>query len=144
VTKILLRNVTLSDLDILFEQQLDHEAVAMSEYPSKDRGEFFRHWEGIMKNKNAFARVILYKGKVAGHILCWKEKYEYQVGYWIGKEFWGRGVATSSLSAILLEIKTRPLFAHTASHNHASRRVLEKCGFILLDESAKATTFKLS
>ena len=70
---IALRPVIPADLPILFQQQLDPQAVAMSAYPAKDRGEFMRHWEGIMKNKNATARAILYKEKIAGHIICWKE-----------------------------------------------------------------------
>ncbi|HNE05043.1 MAG TPA: GNAT family N-acetyltransferase, partial [Anaerolineales bacterium] len=95
--KITLRSVLPSDLPILFQQQLDPEAVAMSAYPAKDRGEFMRHWEGIMKNKNVIARTIVYKEKVAGHIICWKEgKYEQRIGYWIGKEFWRRGIASTA------------------------------------------------
>ena len=73
MTKILLRPVLEADLPILFEQQLDREAVAMADYPSKDKGEFMRHWEGILKNKATIARTIVYKDKVAGHILCWRK-----------------------------------------------------------------------
>ena len=71
MAKISLRPVAEADLPILFQQQLEPEAVAMSAYPSKDRGEFMRHWEGILKNKNVTARAIIYKEKVAGHIICW-------------------------------------------------------------------------
>ena len=84
MAKILLRPLTEADLPILFQQQLDPEAVVLSAYPSKDKGEFMRHWEGILKNKNVIARAILYKEKVAGHIICWKEgSYEQRIGYWI-------------------------------------------------------------
>jgi len=144
MTKILLRPVIASDIPILFEQQLDRDAVAMSAYPSKDRGEFMRHWEGILKNKATLARTIIYKDKAAGHIICWKEKFEQRVGYWIGKQFWGRGIATSALQEFLVEVKIRPLYAEVASHNIASKRVLEKNGFELLDEGAKITVFKLN
>ena len=143
MTKITLRPVLEADLPILFEQQLDRDAVALSAYPAKDKGEFMRHWEGILKNKTIIARTIIYKEKIAGHIICWKEKYEQQVGYWIGKSFWGRGIATSALGEFLGEVKTRPLFAQVANHNLASKRVLEKCGFELLDEGGKITVFKL-
>jgi RimJ/RimL family protein N-acetyltransferase len=142
VTKILLRPVTISDIPILFEQQLEPEAVAMSAYPSKDRGEFMRHWEGILKNRAIVARTIIYKERIAGHIICWKEgKYEQQVGYWIGKQFWGRGIATSALQEFVSEVKIRPLYAIVANHNPASKRVLEKNGFALLDEGAKISVF---
>lgn len=144
MTKILLRPVIESDLSILFEQQLDRDAVALSAYPAKDKGEFMRHWEGILKNKAIVAQTIIYKDKIAGHIICWKEgKFEQRVGYWIGKQFWGRGIATSALMEFLAEIKVRPLYAHVANHNVASQRVLEKNGFTLHDEGTKISVFKL-
>jgi len=145
MTKIILRPVLETDLPILFEQQLEPEAIAMSTYPSKDSGEFMRHWEGILKNKAIVARTIIYKDKIAGHIICWKEgKYEQRVGYWIGKQFWGRGIATSALQEFLAQVKVRPLYAEVANHNPASKRVLEKNGFTLLDEGTKITVYKLN
>ncbi len=144
MTKILLRPVLETDLAILFEQQLEPQAVAMSAYPSKDKGEFMRHWEGILKNKSIIARTIIYKDKVAGHIICWKEgKYEQRVGYWIGRQFWGRGITTSALQEFLAAVKIRPLYAEVANHNLASKRVLEKNGFVLLDEGLKISMFRL-
>jgi RimJ/RimL family protein N-acetyltransferase len=144
LTNILLRPVLETDLPILFEQQLDRQAVAMSGDSSKDRGEFMRHWEGILKNKATIARIILYKGEVAGHILCWKEKYDQQIGYWLGRKFWGRGIASAALAEFLKEVKIRPLYAQVANHNLASKRVLEKCGFTLLDEGVKLSVMILT
>ena len=142
--KILIRPVLPTDLPSLFEQQLDPQAVAMSAYPSKDRGEFMRHWEGIMRNKSITARTIIYKEKIAGHLICWKEgKYEQRVGYWIGRQFWGRGIATSALREFLAEVRVRPLYAEVANHNVASKRVLEKNGFEVLEVGAKVTSFRL-
>jgi len=144
MAKITLRPITEADLSILFQQQLDPEAVAMSAYPSKDRGEFMRHWEGILKNKNVTVRTIIYKEKVTGHILCWKEsKYEQRIGYWIGKEFWRRGIASASVAELLELVKIRPLYAEVANHNVASKRVLEKNGFELLNEGTKISVFQL-
>lgn len=144
MTHILLRPVTETDLPILFQQQLDPQAVALSAYPSKDRGEFMRHWEGILKNKNMTARTIVYKDKVAGHIICWQEgKYEQRVGYWIGREFWRRGIASAAIAELLRILKIRPLFAEVANHNIASQKVLQKNGFSLHDEGAKISKWKL-
>lgn len=145
LAKIILRPVTETDLPILFQQQLTPEAVAMSAYPAKDRGEFMRHWEGILKNKSITARAIIYKEKVAGHIICWKEgKYEQRVGYWIGKEFWRRGIASAAVAKLLQLVNIRPLFAEVANHNEASKRVLLKNGFELLDARAKISIYKLT
>jgi len=142
--KITLRSILPSDLPILFQQQLDPEAVAMSAYPAKDRGEFMRHWEGILKNKNVTPRTIVYKEKVAGHIICWKEgKYEQRIGYWIGKEFWRRGIASTAVAEMLVLVKIRPLFAEVANHNLASQKVLQKNGFTLHDKGGKISMYKL-
>ena len=144
MTKILLRPTIETDLSILFQQQLNPDAIAMSAYPSKDRGEFMRHWEGILKNKNVIARTIVYKEKIAGHVLCWKEgKYEQRIGYWIGKEFWRRGLASAAVNELLSLVKIRPLHAEVANHNVASKKVLEKNGFELLSEGAKISMYKL-
>ena len=56
------------------------------------------------------------------------------VGYWQGKGFWGKGIATEALNQFLGVVKTRPLFGRVAQHNGASRRVLEKCGFKFVGE----------
>jgi len=143
LTKITLRNVLETDLPILFEQQLHPEAVAMAVYPAKDRGPFLLHWEKNMKDKSVTIRIILFKGKVAGHLLCWKEKYEQRVGYWLGKEFWGKGIASASLGEFLGQVTIRPLYAHVAKSNIASKRVLEKCGFLMHDENPKEFVLKL-
>jgi RimJ/RimL family protein N-acetyltransferase len=51
------------------------------------------------------------------------------VTYWIGRSYWGKGIATDALNAFLAVDRSRPLHARVASDNVASRRVLEKCGF---------------
>ncbi len=56
------------------------------------------------------------------------------MGYWIGREFWGQGIASRALDLFLQEETRRPLYAHVAVHNLASRRVLEKCGFSMVGE----------
>jgi RimJ/RimL family protein N-acetyltransferase len=60
-----------------------------------------------------------------------------QVTYWLGKAFWGNGIATLALTEFLCIFKTRPLYASVAKDNVASIRVLEKCGFAICG-SAKA------
>ena len=52
------------------------------------------------------------------------------VGYWIGREFWGKGLATRALQELTGEVTQRPLHAWVATSNVASIRVLEKCGFV--------------
>jgi RimJ/RimL family protein N-acetyltransferase len=143
LTKVTLRLPLETDLPILFEQQLDPQATAMAAFPSRDRGPFMLHWEKIMNDKAVTIRVIVHKGKIAGHLLCWKQNYEQEVGYWLGREFWGRGIASAALMEFLKVVTIRPLYAHVIQHNIASRRVLEKCGFSLHDENNGELTLKL-
>jgi RimJ/RimL family protein N-acetyltransferase len=132
--KIILRNVTESDLPILFEQQLDPEATAMAAFPSRDHDAFMAHWAKIMAHEKNLIQTILYVGQVAGYILSWEMEGEREVGYWLGKEFWGKGIATQAVAEYVSLVKTRPLMAHVARHNIGSRRVLEKCGFKVIGE----------
>ncbi len=53
------------------------------------------------------------------------------VGYWIAKEFWGRGIATRALALLLQEVTTRPLHARVARQNVRSIRVLIRNGFTI-------------
>jgi hypothetical protein len=64
--------------------------------------------------------------------VSWNNTDGREVGYWLGREFWGQGIATQALALFLEEEPTRPLVAHVAKHNIGSRRVLEKCGFVVV------------
>jgi RimJ/RimL family protein N-acetyltransferase len=127
-----LRNVEPGDLPIFYEQQLDADATRMAAFPARDRASFDAHWEtNILGNPDAIAQTILVDGEVAGNIGSWPQEGVRLVGYWIGKEYWGKGVATRALFAFLQLVTDRPLHAHVVRHNVGSIRVLEKCGFSL-------------
>jgi RimJ/RimL family protein N-acetyltransferase len=131
---IQLRDVLETDLPIFYEQQLDPEATEMAGFPSRDRGAFMAHWAKIMMDESVQLKTILFDGQVAGNIVCFEQLGEREVGYWLGKEYWGKGIATRALTEFLKIIETRPLYAHVAKHNIGSRRVLEKCGFTIAGE----------
>lgn len=61
-----------------------------------------------------------------------------EVGYWIGRPFWGRGFATEALDGALgwasRAWKRRALVAGHFADNPASGRVLEKAGFLYTGE----------
>ena len=70
---------------------------------------------------------------MVGNIGSWWTDDGYRlVGYWIGKPFWGRGIATAALAAFLDEEPIRPMRARVSDRNRGSIRVLEKCGFRLV------------
>jgi RimJ/RimL family protein N-acetyltransferase len=128
--EVRLRLVSEADLPIFFEQQADPVATRMAAFPARDREAFMTHWERIMRDPANVLRTILHDGEVAGNLLSWNQAGQQAIGYWLGRQFWGKGIATRALAAFLEQFKTRPLYAHVAGHNIASRRVLEKCGFV--------------
>lgn len=135
--EVRLRSVEPDDLPLFYEQQLDADAARMAAFPSRDRAAFDAHWAtNILGNAEAVKQTILVDGQVAGNIGSWPQDGIRLVGYWIGKEYWGKGVATRALSAFLHLVTERPLHAHVAKHNAGSIRVLEKCGFRLEREES--------
>lgn len=128
-TPILLRDVAESDLPFFFEQQMDPEANTMAAFPARDREAFFAHWTKILTYESNRMKTIVYQGQVAGNIVAFDRDGEREVGYWLGRDFWGKGIASAALAAFLNEETTRPLTAYAAAHNIGSIRVLEKNGF---------------
>jgi RimJ/RimL family protein N-acetyltransferase len=125
-----LRDVIASDLPVLFEHQLDQDATRMAAFPSRDSKAFISHWTtNILRDPAVTAKAILVAGRVAGYVVAYECSGRRLVGYWFGREYWGRGVATEALAAFLVDVRARPLHAQVAKHNVASIRVLEKCGF---------------
>jgi RimJ/RimL family protein N-acetyltransferase len=133
-----LRDVAEADLAEFFEHQRDPVANEMAAFPPREREAFLAHWRKILADENVIKRTILLGSEVAGNVVCWEHEQKWFVGYWLGRDFWGRGVATRALSAFAESISTRPLHAHVATSNVASIRVLEKCGFQVSGESRAA------
>ena len=138
-TKIQLRNVEANDLPLFFEHQRDPIAVAMVAFNSRDRAAFDQHWAKLLADDSLLKKTVTVDGEVAGNIGSWTAEGKREVGYWIDRAFWGRGVATEALSAFLCLEQTRPLYAGVAKHNVASIRVLQKCGFKSSDSMEEAS-----
>lgn len=124
-----LRDPTPDDLPVLYEQQRDVEACAMAAFPSRDRDAFFAHWAKVLSDDSLIKKTITIDGSVAGHIGSFVQHGKREIGYWLGREYWGRGLATAAVTEFLAIVTERPLYAHVAAHNAPSIRVLEKCGF---------------
>lgn len=133
--ELLLRDVASADLPIFFEQQLDPEANFMAAFTAKDpadRAAFLAHWNRILADASVINQTIVVDGQVAGSIARYVEEGRPEVTYWLGREFWGRGIATRALAQFLAQHHpARPIYARAAKDNLASRRVLEKCGFVV-------------
>jgi RimJ/RimL family protein N-acetyltransferase len=87
------------------------------------------HWAKIQTDDNNIRQTVVLDDQVAGNVLSWEQDGKRLVGYWIGRRYWGRGVATRALALLLERVPVRPIYAEVAVHNVGSIRVLEKCGF---------------
>lgn len=133
-----LREVQPTDLPIFFEHQRDPAAVHMAAFTAanpNDRAAFDNHWARILAADDILIRTIVVDGAVAGSVSSYVDELGPEVTYWLGREFWGRGIATAALAQFLGQQTTRPIYARVATDNAASLRVLVKCGFVISGES---------
>jgi RimJ/RimL family protein N-acetyltransferase len=136
--EVVLRDVTEADLPLFYEHQLDPVAVRLVAFRSRDWEAFLDHWGRILADPSIEKQTIEVDGRAVGFLVSFVRIEVLEVGYWIGREHWGRGITSRALSMFLEHVKTRPLYARVAEHNDASMRVLEKCGFRRCDEGQGA------
>ena len=132
-----LREVRDTDLPLFFTWMSDPESVRTAAFTSEDptdRHAFDAHWKRILANPSVVMRTVLTDGAVVGSAGVYGAPDDRQVTYWIDRAYWGRGVATAALGALLDAVPERPLYARAAADNTGSRRVLEKCGFAVTGE----------
>ena len=127
-----LRDVRDEDLDVLFEHWVDPESNQMAAFTAadpNDRDAFNARWARFRADPSITALAIDVDGEIVGTVSSWDNEGEREITYWIGREHWGKGIATRALTAFLEIELARPLHAAAAADNAGSIRVLEKCGF---------------
>jgi hypothetical protein len=62
----------------------------MAGFPAKGREPFMAHWNRILEDESVVKKTILLQGEVAGSVVSFVHAGEREVGYWTGREFWGR------------------------------------------------------
>jgi RimJ/RimL family protein N-acetyltransferase len=135
--RVSLRDAAEGDLSVFFEHQLDADAIHMAAFTAEDpsdRASFAAHWNRILANETIVKKTVLLDDRVAGYVSSFEQSGEREVTYWLGREYWGRGVATAALREFLRLDATRPLYARAAKDNLGSIRVLQKCGFEISGE----------
>ena len=146
--EVRIRPVEDDDLPIFLAHQDDPIAAAMASFPTRAPDVFFSHWATIRADPTNVTRTIVAGDEVVGDIVSWMDDGRRQVGYWIGREHWGKGYATAALRLLLEEVEDRPVIAHVVVDNVGSRRVLEHCGFVpigeeVADDGVRETIFRL-
>lgn len=136
-SEVLLREVKEEDIPIFFEQQLDAEGYYTTAFVSKnpaDKEAYIEGWMEIKDGEGFNAKTVVCGGQIAGYIIKYLRSDLTEIGYWLGEEFRGKGVATKALAEFLKIMTTRPLYARAAKDNVASIRLLEKRGFVMSGE----------
>ena len=132
IPTVRLRAVSNADLSIFFDHQGDPVARRMAAFTpddDNDRAAFDARWTRIRNDRAINIRTAMVADRVVGHVVAFDESDHRELSYWIDRKIWGTGVATAALTAFLEIERARPLHARAAFDNHASIRVLEKCGF---------------
>lgn len=123
---------TESDLEILFEFQLDEEANYLAAFTPKDPSDKTAYIEKFTKHINdptINMWTIIVDDMIAGSIAKFVMEGNAEITFWIDKEYWGQGIATNALKNFLKLEETRPIRGRAAYDNFASQKVMEKCGF---------------
>ena len=116
-----LRDVEEPDLEVFFEHQVDPEAARLANFPSRDRERFMTHWRTkVLEDPTVLVQTVTVDGEPAGSVVAWWDEDRRFVGYWFGRQFWGRGIGTRALTQFLEREETRPLHADARSPSHTS------------------------
>ncbi|MFH8339681.1 GNAT family N-acetyltransferase [Streptomyces sp. AM6-12] len=128
--QVLLRDVEEADLEEFLAQEHDPEAARRSKFVPREREAFMTHWRTkVLGDPTVFVQAVTVDGRLAGNVVAWWHGDRRFIGYWLGSQYWGRGVGTRALTLFLERENTRPLYADPFGGNTGSVRLLEKHGF---------------
>ena len=136
--QVTLRDVVESDVAAFYEHQCEPDACNMVGLEPRPRNGFVSHWQSLLTNERVQKKTILVssddkvccQGEIAGNVVCYPQDGMRLVGYWLGKRFWGHGIASQAVG-LFVGFNDLPLHAFVRSTNVRSVRVLENCGFVL-------------
>ncbi|MBE0450118.1 MAG: GNAT family N-acetyltransferase, partial [Clostridia bacterium] len=124
------------DLEVFYLNQLDDESNQMAAFTSvdpSDKKAYIEKWTRLLNDDTIHMKTIIYNDEIAGMVAKYEMDGEPAITYWIGKRYWGRGVASKAVEAFLRLEKKRPIYGRVAFDNTKSIRVLEKSGFTKID-----------
>lgn len=128
--RLLLRAARVEDADDIYRNINDWDVVRMIArppwpYPRELADEFVR---------TTSAAMIVYEGEVIGAVSVGGGSRGFNLGYWMGKRHWGKGLMTEAaaarLAAFYAEAGDVPVYSGYLDENPASWRVQAKLGFV--------------
>jgi len=130
---IKLRPTEISDLDTLFQFQLDKEGGYLAAFMPKnptDKTAYVNKYKKLLDDPTVNNQTIILDNTIVGSIAKFVMQGDTEITYWIDRKFWGQGIATNALKLFLQIEQTRPIFGRVAFDNFGSQKVLEKNGFM--------------
>jgi [ribosomal protein S5]-alanine N-acetyltransferase len=130
---IKLRPTEISDLDNLFQFQLDKESGYLAAFMPKDptdKSAYIAKYTKLLNDPTVNNQTIIFDNTIVGSIAKFVMQGDTEITYWIDRKFCGQGIATAALNSFLKIELMRPMYGRVAFDNYGSQKVLEKCGFI--------------
>ena len=131
-----------SDVEALFRYASDPEVGARAGWPPHtDREGSLAVIRNVFSNDHTWAMELKETGEAVGcmgYYPCGESNIEIgendaEVGYWLGRPYWGQGLCTEALSGMIgycfNQKGFQTLWGDFFEDNPASGRVMEKCGF---------------
>jgi RimJ/RimL family protein N-acetyltransferase len=140
--KINLRRVYKSDAESIYKYARDEEISRYTFLPNpyriSDAYRFITLTHTALRAKKAFNFGIEHKQEkeIIGMISLEQVNFQHllaETGYWLGKKYWGQGIAQEALQLVLKfgfeQLKLNRIYARVMHPNIASARLLENVGF---------------
>lgn len=127
-----LRPVQAGDIALFFEHHLQVRPMPASASPAERearKATFVERWEQMLADEKVLARTIVCEGAVAGYVAHIIQREKPSIASWLGREHWGKGIATQAVRDFLALVEVRPVYARVAYDNLAALTVLRKIGF---------------
>lgn len=145
--RLIIRPWRMTDAEALYKHASDSTVSEMALWPRHTSVEMSRQViESVFQpNRHSFAIALKPDDEVIGciglvpqgdehHAL---QQSEREIGYWIGRRHWNKGITTEALGALIDycrdNLRLSSLLITADERNIASQRVAEKCGFNLID-----------
>jgi len=135
--RVTLRKLRKSDIDDITKYCSDRRVSKWTlhvPYPYKKKDAIWFTKDSAKKwGKDAYVYSVRHEGKLVGVIDIRPREYDSaEIGYWVGREHWGKGFASEATKLIIKEgfktLKLHKIFATHKPGNKASARVMQKAG----------------
>lgn len=140
--RLILRRWEESDAESLYEYAKDPDVGPIAGWPPhKSVAESLDVIRNVFNGAEAYAICLKSDGKAIGaielklngHTDLTERDDECELGYWLGKSFWGQGIMPEAAREILRhafeDLRMQKVWCAYYDGNTKSKRVQEKCGF---------------